>query len=244
MTRLDRDHETMIGRPQVHYRTTDSTNERARELAALGAPHGTIVTADEQSAGRGRQGRTWVAPPGSAILMSLVVRDFGERAMLPLAVPVAVCEACEAVAAVECRIKWPNDVWIDGRKVAGILVEGRPQEGWAVVGIGVNVSTGGDEFPEELRDVATSIAAAAGRPVDRDATLEALLRALDAELEAPAADVLEAWRERDALLGEHVRWNGGDGTAAGVSKNGALIVEIASGERTELDSGEVHLLRG
>src|SRR2546423_5441758 len=117
----------MIGRPRVHHRATDSTNERARELAAAGAPHGTIVTAEEQPAGRGRQGRAWVAPARSAVLMSLVVRDFGDSTLLPLSVPVAVCEACESLVSVECRIKWPNDVWIAGRKVAGILVEGRPQ---------------------------------------------------------------------------------------------------------------------
>jgi BirA family biotin operon repressor/biotin-[acetyl-CoA-carboxylase] ligase len=232
----------MIGRPRVHHRATDSTNERARQLAAAGAPHGTLVTADAQSAGRGRQGRAWVAPPGQAILMSLVVRDFGEQALLPLAVPVAVCQAGESVAGVECRIKWPNDVWADGRKLAGILVEGRPQEGWAVLGIGLNVSTGADEFPPELRDAATSLAIAAGKPIDRDRVLEALLDALDTRLETPAEEILDAWRQRDALNGSQVRWRDGEGTARGVSQTGALIVE-SDGERLELDAGEVHLLR-
>ncbi len=89
----------MIGTPRVHYRLTDSTNERAKELADAGAPHGTLVTADEQEAGRGRQGRAWTAPPGSAVLMSLILRDLDERhALLPLAAAVAVCEACEAAA--------------------------------------------------------------------------------------------------------------------------------------------------
>src|SRR4051794_37248770 len=143
----------MIGTPRVHHRVTDSTNERAKELADAGAPHGTLVTADEQEAGRGRQGRVWTAPPGSAVLMSLILRDLDERhALLPLAGAVAVCEACEAVAP---RVKWPNDVWIDGRKVAGILIEGRPQEGWAVLGIGVNVGT--EAFPAELAEIATSL---------------------------------------------------------------------------------------
>ncbi len=96
------------------------------------------MTADEQSAGRGRQGRVWSAPAGSSVLASLVLREFDE--LLPLTASVAVAEACEA-AGVNCSIKWPNDVWIDGRKVAGILVEGRPQEGWAVLGLGLNVST-------------------------------------------------------------------------------------------------------
>jgi BirA family biotin operon repressor/biotin-[acetyl-CoA-carboxylase] ligase len=231
----------MIGLPRVHHRATDSTNERARELAAAGAPHGTLVTADEQSAGRGRQGRTWVAPPGKAILMSLVVRDFGERTLLPLAVPLAVCEAAESAAPVSCRIKWPNDVWIGGRKLAGILVEGRPQEGWAVLGIGLNVSTAAGDLPEELRDTATSLAIE-GADADREDVLEHLLDALDARLDAPAEQILDAWRGRDALHGQRVRWRGGEGTAAGISESGALIVE-SDGGRVELDAGEVHLLR-
>ena len=139
----------MIGRPRVHLRRTDSTNERARELAALGAPHGTLVTADEQTAGRGRQGRMWTAPPRAAVLMSVVLRELREG--LPLAAAVAVCEALPLPAA----IKWPNDIWIGRRKVAGILVEGRPQEGWAVLGIGLNVAT--EDFPPELRETATSL---------------------------------------------------------------------------------------
>src|SRR4051812_40804958 len=139
----------MIGQPRVHHRLTDSTNERARALAAAGAPHGTLVTADEQQAGRGRQGRAWSAPPRSAVLMSVVLRELS--ATLPLAAAVAVCEALP----VDARIKWPNDVWIDGRKVAGILVEARPQEGWAVLGIGLNVAT--MEFPAELAEMATSL---------------------------------------------------------------------------------------
>ena len=129
----------MIGSPRVHHRVTDSTNERAKELADVGAPHGTLVTADEQTVGRGRQGREWTAPPRSAVLMSVVLRELDE--LLPLAAAVAVADALPHGAA----IKWPNDIWIDGRKVAGILIEGRPQEGWAVLGIGVNVTT--REFP-------------------------------------------------------------------------------------------------
>ena len=139
----------MIGSPRVHHRVTDSTNERAKELAAAGAPHGTLVTADEQTAGRGRQGREWTAPPRSAVLMSVVLRELDE--LLPLAAAIAVADAVQAGA----TIKWPNDVWIDGRKVAGILVEGRPQEGWAVLGVGLNVST--ERFPDELAESATSL---------------------------------------------------------------------------------------
>ncbi|HEY1276099.1 MAG TPA: biotin--[acetyl-CoA-carboxylase] ligase [Thermoleophilaceae bacterium] len=224
----------MIGTPRVHLRVADSTNERARELALGGAPHGALVTADEQTAGRGRQGRAWTAAPRSALLMSLVVRDF--TPMLPLAAAVAVCDA---IAPLEARIKWPNDVWIDERKVAGILVEGRPQEGWAVLGIGLNVTT--REFPEELREIATSLAVA-GSDATTEEVLAALLPALDRRLADDPADVLAAWRERDALLGRRVRWQDGEGIAAGVSDSGSLLVDTSSGRLT-LGAGEIHLLR-
>jgi BirA family transcriptional regulator, biotin operon repressor / biotin---[acetyl-CoA-carboxylase] ligase len=224
----------MIGNPRVHFRVTDSTNERARALAAAGAPHGTIVTADEQSAGRGRQGRTWSAPPKSAVLMSVVLRELSET--LPLAAAVAVSEALP----VEARIKWPNDVWIDGRKVAGILVEARPQEGWAVLGIGLNVTT--DKFPPELR--ATSLRLS-GAPLSVDESLAALVASLRTWLPRSTEEILAAWRARDALLGHPVRWadGGREGVAAGVDDAGALIVDTADG-RVTLDAGEVHLSPG
>jgi BirA family biotin operon repressor/biotin-[acetyl-CoA-carboxylase] ligase len=230
----------MIGWPRVHYRQTDSTNERARELALAGAPHGTLVTADEQTAGRGRQGRAWAAPPGAAVLMSLLLRELDERsAALPLAAAVAVCEA---LAPLRCEIKWPNDVWLERRKLAGILVEGRPQEGWAVLGIGLNVATALDELPPELRDTATSLRIEGSEDSDKEGVLAVLLAALERRLSQGPEEVLPAWRERDALLGERVRWRDGEGTAAGIDDTGALLVDTDDG-RVTLDAGEVHLLR-
>jgi BirA family biotin operon repressor/biotin-[acetyl-CoA-carboxylase] ligase len=216
----------MIGRPRVHHRLTDSTNERARELAALGAPHGTLVTADQQTAGRGRQGREWVAAPGAALLMSVVLRN--ASATLPLAAAVAVCEALP----VDAAIKWPNDIWIDRRKLAGILVEARPQEGWAVLGVGVNVR---DAPPLEH---VTSLNSA----IDAEELLERLLLALDGWLSRPLPEVLAAWRSRDALLGEMVRWQNSSGKGVGIDESGALLVDTGSG-RVALQAGEVHLLR-
>jgi BirA family biotin operon repressor/biotin-[acetyl-CoA-carboxylase] ligase len=227
----------MIGSPHVHHRLTDSTNARARELAAAGAPHGTLVTAGEQTAGRGRQGRTWTAAAGDALLMSLLVRGVEPgAALLPLVAAVAVCES---IAPLDAAIKWPNDVWVDRRKVAGILLEGRPQEGWAVIGIGLNVRT--RQFPDELRSSATSLLLA-GQDVSIEEALFGLLAALDRWIDAPPAEVLAAWRARDALLGEPVSWTGGSGTAAGISDSGSLLVDTG-GERVELDAGEVHLAR-
>jgi BirA family biotin operon repressor/biotin-[acetyl-CoA-carboxylase] ligase len=230
----------MIGSPRVHYRVTDSTNERARELADQGALHGTLVTADEQESGRGRQGRVWSAPPGTAVLMSLILRDLDERhALLPLVAAVAVCEACEGAGPVTPAVKWPNDVWIDGKKVSGILIEGRPQAGWAVLGVGVNVTT--DAFPDDLAEIATSLRLA-GVETTPAQVLDALLASLNEWLDAPHDAVLAAWRERDALKGERVRWSGGEGVAAGIDDLGALLVETDDG-RVTLDAGEVHLLR-
>lgn len=216
----------MIGRPRVHLRVTDSTNERARTLAAAGAPHGTLVTADEQTAGRGRQGREWLAAPGAALLLSLVLRQTADA--LPLAAAVAVCEALP----VEADIKWPNDIWVERRKVAGILVEARPQEGWAVLGIGVNVRD------SPALEHVTSLASAVGV----EELLERLLLALDGWLSRPLTEVLAAWRSRDALLGQPVRWQNGSGKGAGIDESGALLVDTDSG-RVALQAGEVHLLR-
>jgi BirA family biotin operon repressor/biotin-[acetyl-CoA-carboxylase] ligase len=228
----------MIGTPHVHHRVTDSTNERAKQLAAQGAPHGTLVTADEQTAGRGRQGRSWVAPPGRALLMSVVLHVDERTPLAPLAAAVALCHAFP----VADGIKWPNDVWVGGRKVAGILIEGRPQDGWAVLGIGLNVATERDEFPEDLRDTATSLLAVGADVTSPREALEVLVPVLGAWLEAPADTVLNEWRERDALRGERVAWNGGEGTAVGVDEEGSLLVDTDDGVQA-LHSGEVHLAR-
>jgi BirA family transcriptional regulator, biotin operon repressor / biotin---[acetyl-CoA-carboxylase] ligase len=218
----------MIGAPHVHHRLADSTNERAKALAAAGAPHGTLVTADEQTAGRGRQGRSWLAEAGAAVLMSVVLRPPPEP--LPLAAAVAVAEAVPGEAA----IKWPNDVLVDGRKLAGILVEGRPQDGWAVLGIGLNVAG----FPAELGEIAAALPAG----IARDDVLAALIASLDVWLAAPLPDVLAGWRSRDALLGERIGWDGGTGVAAGIDENGSLLVNTDAGQ-VSLIAGEVHLER-
>lgn len=227
------------GRPRLHLRVADSTNARARELAVGGAPHGTVVTASEQTAGRGRQGRTWSAPPGRALLCSLIVRE--PPRLLPLLSGVAAAEVVEGVAGVHAMIKWPNDVLVEGLKVCGILVEGRPREGWSVVGIGLNVAVSVDELPAELRGRAGTLGLGADAI---EPTLARLLAALERWLAASPEDVLEAVRARDALLDREVRWAGGSGRAAGIDGDGRLVVVTGGGERVALDAGEVHLATG
>jgi BirA family biotin operon repressor/biotin-[acetyl-CoA-carboxylase] ligase len=228
---------TGFGRPHRHFRRTDSTNSRARELAEAGAPHGTVVTAAEQSEGRGRQGRSWSAPPGGALLYSAVLRPLDRRhLLLPLAVPVAVCEAAEELRpGIECAIKWPNDIWLDERKLGGILIEARPQDGWAVLGIGLNLTIAPGEFPPELRDLAISLGVGT-----REAARAALDAALDRWVEADNEKILSAWRARDTLRGREIAWDEGSGVADGVDERGNLLV-VVDGDRVALGAGEVHL---
>jgi len=221
-----------LGRPRLHLREVDSTNERARALAVAGAPHGTVVTAGVQTAGRGRHGRTWTAPPGTALLLSLVLREVD--LLMPLRAGLAVADLAGPAA----RVKWPNDVLVDGRKVAGILVEARPQEGWAVVGIGINAAVDVAQLPPELRDRAGTL----GRsPDELEPTLTELLGVLERRLAEPAATVVAALNDRDALYGQPVTWAGGAGTGAGVDEQGRLRVLLADGSDVLLDAGEVHL---
>jgi len=229
-----------FGTPHRHFARTDSTNTRARDLAAAGAPHGTVVTAAEQSAGRGRQGRTWTAPPNKALLYSAILRPLDERhAMLPLAVPLAVCEAAEQLqSGIECAVKWPNDVLVEGRKLAGVLIEARPQDSWAVIGVGLNLSIEQNEFPQELQEMATSL-----RGIPAAAAREALNRTLASWVNAESDDVLAAWRTRDALRGREVAWEGGSGVADGVDNRGYLVVVTPGGDRVAVGAGEVHLTR-
>jgi len=255
--------DTPFGRPHRHYLRTDSTNTRARELAAAGAPHGTVVTAAEQTAGRGRQGRTWTAPPNKALLYSAVVRALEERhMMLPLAVPLAVCEAAEQLNPdLECKVKWPNDIHVEGRKLAGVLIEARPQDGWAVIGIGLNLSIRQEEFPSELQKTTISLfnpghlgggrgsagpsplLPAGPPPTAPTKASEVLSQRLEHWVQAEPNEVLRTWRERDALLGREVEWDGGSGVADGVDDRGYLVVVTPAGDRIAVGAGEVHLTR-
>jgi BirA family transcriptional regulator, biotin operon repressor / biotin---[acetyl-CoA-carboxylase] ligase len=256
-----------LGSPRLHLRRTDSTNERARVLAAAGAPHGTLVTAAAQTAGRGRQGRSWSAPPGSSLLASLVLAP--PPRLLPLAAAVAVCDAVEELLAGgdapggagarptapgwdAAMIKWPNDVVVARgqglAKLAGILIEARPQQGWGVLGIGLNVAVELEELPVELRGTAATMGLT---PDHVEPLLPLLLTALDRRLAETPAMTLAAWGARDALRGRTIEWGlpddaGTDGPAScgvaqGIDGDGRLIVALPDGARTALGAGEVHL---
>jgi BirA family biotin operon repressor/biotin-[acetyl-CoA-carboxylase] ligase len=229
---------TAFGRPHRHFAVVDSTNERARRLAAEGAPSGTVVTAGRQTAGRGRRGRAWIAPSGKALLCSAILAPLGrEHALLPLAAPLAVCEAVESLAPLQCRVKWPNDVWLCEREArrgegaarksdeaeesgsgssADADLVGRKLAGvlieaqppaWAVIGIGLNVAIEPEEFPGDLRHPAASV----GHGVGVAQALAAVCERLEAWVEAPAERVIAEFAKRDALAGRRVSWVGAGG---------------------------------
>ncbi|HEU0014211.1 MAG TPA: biotin--[acetyl-CoA-carboxylase] ligase [Longimicrobium sp.] len=243
------------GLPAVHlYARVGSTNDLARSLADAGAPAGTVVVAEEQVAGRGRGGRAWASAPGLGIWMSVIVRPEALPApgLLPILVGLAAAEAIDGfVRPVRTEIKWPNDLQLAGRKVGGILCEGswdvgRPTA--VVVGIGLNVLHAPDDFPEEVRDHATSLRIASGwgppRAEVAGAVAAAITRALDRPPGRLAGASLDALRSRDALEGRTVRITGTEpwsGTALGISPAGALLVRTAEGVLRSVTSGTVRV---
>jgi BirA family biotin operon repressor/biotin-[acetyl-CoA-carboxylase] ligase len=186
-----------------------------------------------------------VTPTGRALACSLVLRE--PPRLLPMLAALAVADAADRFdrGGRSATIKWPNDVLLDGRKVAGILAEGRPQEGWVVLGIGINVAVAADAFPPELRALATSLERAPG---DVEEVLALLLARLAHRLAASASEAMDAYRTRDALAGREIRWGDRVGTALGVADDGRLRVRPADVGRDDeellLDAGEVHLGTG
>lgn len=235
--------------------TTPSTSTLAVEAAAAGAPEGHLVLADHQSAGRGRLGRAWEAPPGTSLLLSLVLRPAvapGRLASLPLLVGVCLAEACEALSGdvPPVRLKWPNDLLVAGRKAAGVLAE-RVAGGAVVLGVGVDVDWRGVPRPPGLA-TSTSLAEAARGPVDRWALLEAFVGALGpgygAWQAAPEA-FMPAYRARCATLGRRVRVRRLaapplGGRAVDLDRDGALMVRTPDGRTEPVAAGDVEHVTG
>jgi BirA family biotin operon repressor/biotin-[acetyl-CoA-carboxylase] ligase len=232
-----------------------STQDELRRLAAAGAPAFTSVRADEQTAGRGRRGRSWIAPPGSALLASILLRPeraVAEAGALSLVAGVAVCDAVQAIGA-DARLRWPNDVVVGGRKLAGVLPElvldgGRPA---VLVGIGVNLSAGRDELPSDGRIEPTSLALEGIRPPHPRALLDlvtaALRRLVASWEEAGLAPLSERLAGLDDLAGRAVTLELADGrtvegTTDGIDPDGALRV-LAGGGLERHRAGEVVRVR-
>jgi BirA family biotin operon repressor/biotin-[acetyl-CoA-carboxylase] ligase len=241
-----------FGHPIYLYQQLGSTNDEARRLAEGGGQEGLIVVAEEQTAGRGRAGRRWLTPPGTAIAFSLILRPAlppARAARLTMLAGVAVCEAIEQATPARASLKWPNDVLLSNKKAGGILAESVVQGdrvNYAIVGLGLNVS-----FAPAVHEVdfpATSVQAEAEREIDRLQLLRAILAAMEARYPTLVEDSLfEAWRARLAMVGEPalVRTEAGEhrGRVAGVDPEGALLFQLDSGATLRLPAGDVLRLR-
>jgi BirA family transcriptional regulator, biotin operon repressor / biotin---[acetyl-CoA-carboxylase] ligase len=237
--------------PVEHHPTLASTSDRLKELAREGAPAWTVVLGDEQTVGRGRQGRTWASPRGGLYLSVLLRPSSAEASLLPLAAGVAVAEALEELG-VSARLKWPNDVLLEGRKLAGILAEASSSASaldWVVLGIGVNLDAA--DLPEGLKEGAAAVPSRGTGGETRVALAASVLMRLTVwydALERREASVVAAWRERSVpWWGQPVEVGAGErslrGLARGVDERGALLLELESGATVTVLAGEARALR-
>ena len=236
------------------FETVDSTNTLAKELAARGAPHGTVLIADHQTAGRGRLGRSFHSPAGSGIYMSVILRPDcapSELMHLTCAAAVAVCDAVQISCGIRPGIKWTNDLVCGKRKIAGILTElgltSGGQTGYAIIGVGINCAQMESDFPEEIRSVAGSLSSILGRAVDRASLAAAMADAfyrMDQTLLTGKDAMLEQYRRDCITVGQQVSVVTADGsvrrgTAKGIDSDGGLLVRFDDNSEETVNSGEV-----
>ena len=239
-----------VGRRLLYHQSLASTQDAARQQAERGAPEGTTVLADEQTAGRGRMGRGWVSPPGANLYFSVVLRPSVKHLrLLSMIWPLAICRALEEVAGLPARVKWPNDALVRSRKLAGVLIDSELSDGkvhYAIAGVGINVNF--DVSPhEEIRSTATSISTELGREVAREEVLAAVLRCFEELYEAArrGEPVHLDWKAHLDTLGRRVRVLFGvsveEGVAEDAEPDGALILRRPDGSLVRIEAGEVTL---
>jgi BirA family biotin operon repressor/biotin-[acetyl-CoA-carboxylase] ligase len=244
-----------LGRDLRVFAEVGSTNDVALAAGREGGPEGLVVLADRQTAGRGRLGRTWESPPGVGIYTSVLLRPRVPASLAPLltlAAGIAVAETIREVTGLLPRLKWPNDIQLEGRKAAGILVEGATGEGRlseAVVGIGINVNHGLNDFPAQLAGPATSLGLALGLCVSRTALVVALYTALERWYRVFRDEgwdlILDCGRRCSAVLGQPIEIKSGSqrwlGLAWDLDRDGSLIVRDATGSLRRVVAGDVSI---
>ncbi|HKV46100.1 MAG TPA: biotin--[acetyl-CoA-carboxylase] ligase [bacterium] len=241
----------LIGRTVCWHESLPSTNDLAVQLTGLPAPEGTVVLADEQTAGRGRLGRPWASPRGG-IWLSVILRPafpLERVSLVGLAAAVATARAIREITELPARVKWPNDVLVGGSKIVGILTEATAGAEWVVVGVGINANIPLAALPLVGGYPATSLQALLGHPVDREGLIRAVLRELDqgyAELgTGGTGGMLRRWREISDTLGRSVRVEMPDGaiegTALDVDDAGALLVRLDDGEIRRVVAGDLRV---
>ena len=235
-----------------YFQTIDSTNTRAKQMAAEGAPHGTVLIADSQTGGRGRMGRSFHSPAGSGIYMSMILRPqcrAKDLMHLTCATAVAAIDGIQASTGLRPGIKWTNDLVVEQKKLGGILTElvldGNGNVDYAVIGIGINCSQTTEQFPEDIRQIATSLHLCTCEKVDRADVIAQIVVALQhmAEHLLDSASVCNRYRTDCITIGKEISLVRGDeirhGKALDIDKEGALVVEFSNGEIQTVQSGEV-----
>jgi BirA family biotin operon repressor/biotin-[acetyl-CoA-carboxylase] ligase len=245
-----REQKPKLGRPLMYKPVTGSTNDDALLAARSGAPHGSVFVADEQTAGRGRRGHAWLAVPGEDLLFSVLLRpklELPQTSALTLAIGLALRDAVSQRIAPSAEIKWPNDLLVNGKKLAGVLVESQLQGDRlqaVVVGIGLNVAS--REFPAEIAARATSLALLGAPRLEREPLLEDILEAIAARLDAyqrtGVAGILSELNSADALRGKRVRVDDQIGVGRGLDEQGRLLLKDDAGNVHAILSGTVELL--
>lgn len=243
----------IIGNQRLHFKQVGSTNDEVIQRAKDGAEEGLVITSDEQTAGRGRLGRSWISPAGKGVHCSILLRPARALTIAPHVTMMAALAAAEALAetaGIAARVKWPNDIIAGERKIGGVLTEVIRAAGAApalVVGIGLNINHARDDFPEEVRDTATSALVETGSTRAVEDVTAALLRAMDRRYRSLRADgaagIIEEFRRKDLTLRKHVRVIIGDevveGEAERIDENGALGVRICDRSLRLFVAGEV-----
>lgn len=242
-----------MGKTIHHFQTIDSTNSEAYQLALTGAKEGEVVIAESQKKGRGRLGRHWFSPPFLNLYLSVILRPQippQQASIITLMAAVATAEAIEKFSGLKPSIKWPNDILLRSRKVAGLLNEIHSEMDrihFVVLGIGANLNMDGRMFPKEIRPMVTSLKKEMGRTISRKAFLQTLLEELEEWygifLKKGGAAILKAWRDRAQIEGKEVKVTSfGErvvGVAVDVDSDGALILETEEGEKKRIVAGDV-----
>jgi BirA family biotin operon repressor/biotin-[acetyl-CoA-carboxylase] ligase len=258
-------HTEVLGRRLIVFNRITSTNDFLKRLARRGAEAGTLVLADQQTAGRGRLGRSWQSPPGSGLWFSMIMQpelQLEHIGAISLAIAVVVAETLSAVCHTLFAVKWPNDILLNHRKVCGILCEApissqvaianSPNSlDYVVIGIGINVNQQQNDFNAEWRQRATSLARLAGHPLDRQSLFVTLVQRLDealfGNLKTAMPSLLLRWRSRCTELGKSVALRFGQTTITGIFEDigagGELILRLADGQRRAYAAGEVSLVQ-
>lgn len=250
-------HTKIIGQKEIQrFEQTDSTNRRAKQMAAANAPEGSLVIAEEQTQGRGRLDRQWFSPAGQGIYLSLILRPSlapNEATHMVLLTAVAVAEALIGATGLDVTIKWPNDILVHGRKIAGILMEVAMEMDavdYVVVGLGLNVNIPSEQFPESFRQGATSILMETGKPGSRLELLHRILESFEDHYRIFQASgypaIMKRWRELTDLVGRQISVQTINGRYSGIvsdfDRDGFLLLRDAKGQETRLYSGDITVL--